>query len=34
VEHIAAEAGLRDKEIIRIHSSGGVYVLVGNADLP
>jgi 2-polyprenyl-3-methyl-5-hydroxy-6-metoxy-1,4-benzoquinol methylase len=29
VERIATQAGLRDKEIIRIHSSGGVYVLVG-----
>ena len=29
VERIATEAGLRDKEIIRIPSSGGVYVLVG-----
>jgi len=29
VERIAREAGLRDKEIIRIHSSGGVFVLVG-----
>ena len=29
VERIAAEAGLRDYEIIRIPSSGGVYVLVG-----
>ncbi|MCA1687217.1 MAG: class I SAM-dependent methyltransferase [Actinobacteria bacterium] len=29
VERIAAEAGLRDKEIIHIPSSGGVYVLVG-----
>jgi ubiquinone/menaquinone biosynthesis C-methylase UbiE len=29
VERIATEAGLRDKEIIRIHSSGGVFVLVG-----
>ncbi len=29
VESIATEAGLRDKEIIRIPSSGGVYVLVG-----
>jgi hypothetical protein len=34
VERIAAEAGLRDREIIRIHSSGGVYVLVGNVGLP
>ncbi len=29
VERIATEAGLRDYEIIRIPSSGGVYVLVG-----
>jgi 2-polyprenyl-3-methyl-5-hydroxy-6-metoxy-1,4-benzoquinol methylase len=29
VERIATEAGLRDSEIIRIPSSGGVYVLVG-----
>jgi ubiquinone/menaquinone biosynthesis C-methylase UbiE len=29
VERIATEAGLPDKEIIRIHSSGGVFVLVG-----
>jgi 2-polyprenyl-3-methyl-5-hydroxy-6-metoxy-1,4-benzoquinol methylase len=29
VERIATEAGLRDKEIIRIPSSGGVFVLVG-----
>jgi len=29
VERIAAEAGLRDKEIIRIRSSGGGFVLVG-----
>jgi len=29
VERIATEAGLRDNEIIRIPSSGGVYVLVG-----
>ncbi len=29
VERIATEAGLRDKEIIRIHSSGGAFVLVG-----
>jgi 2-polyprenyl-3-methyl-5-hydroxy-6-metoxy-1,4-benzoquinol methylase len=29
VERIATEAGLRDREIIRIPSSGGVYVLVG-----
>jgi trans-aconitate methyltransferase len=29
VERIATEAGLQDKEIIRIPSSGGVYVLVG-----
>lgn len=29
VERIASEAGLRDKEIIRIPSSGGVFVLVG-----
>lgn len=29
VERIATEAGLRDKEIIRIQSSGGVFVLVG-----
>jgi len=29
VERIAREAGLRDKEIIRIPSSGGVFVLVG-----
>ena len=29
VERIATEAGLRDKEIIRIHSSGGSFVLVG-----
>ncbi len=29
VECIATEAGLREKEIIRIPSSGGVYVLVG-----
>ncbi len=29
VERIATEAGLRDRDIIRIHSSGGVYVLVG-----
>jgi ubiquinone/menaquinone biosynthesis C-methylase UbiE len=29
VERIATEAGLREKEIIRIPSSGGVYVLVG-----
>jgi 2-polyprenyl-3-methyl-5-hydroxy-6-metoxy-1,4-benzoquinol methylase len=29
VERIATEAGLRDKEIIRIPSSGGVYVLIG-----
>ena len=29
VERIATEAGLRDTEIIRIPSSGGVYVLVG-----
>ena len=36
VECIAREAGLRDKEIIRIQSSGGVYVLVGKrtADAP
>ena len=36
VERIAREAGLRDKEIIRIQSSGGVYVLVGKrtADAP
>jgi ubiquinone/menaquinone biosynthesis C-methylase UbiE len=32
VERIATEAGLRDKEIIRIPSSGGVYVLVGMTD--
>ncbi len=32
VERIATEAGLRDKEIIRIPSSGGVYVLVGTTD--
>ena len=31
VERIATEAGLRDREIIRIPSSGGVYVLVGRA---
>ncbi len=30
VERIATEAGLQDKEIIRIPSSGGVYVLVGS----
>jgi SAM-dependent methyltransferase len=29
VERIATEAGLAEKEIIRIPSSGGVYVLVG-----
>ena len=29
VERIAGEAGLREREIIRIPSSGGVYVLVG-----
>ena len=29
VERIATQAGLRDREIIRIRSSGGVYVLVG-----
>ena len=29
VERIASEAGLRDREIIRIPSSGGVFVLVG-----
>jgi 2-polyprenyl-3-methyl-5-hydroxy-6-metoxy-1,4-benzoquinol methylase len=29
VERIATEAGLREKEIIHISSSGGVYVLVG-----
>ncbi len=29
VERIASEAGLRDKDIIRIPSSGGVFVLVG-----
>lgn len=29
VERIATEAGLQDKEIIRIHSSGGSFVLVG-----
>ena len=29
VERIATEAGLRHKEIIRIPSSGGVFVLVG-----
>ena len=29
VERIAREAGLRDREIIRIPSSGGVFVLVG-----
>jgi ubiquinone/menaquinone biosynthesis C-methylase UbiE len=29
VKRIATEAGLRDKEIIRIPSSGGVFVLVG-----
>ncbi len=29
VKRIATEAGLRDKEIIRIPSSGGVYVLIG-----
>jgi 2-polyprenyl-3-methyl-5-hydroxy-6-metoxy-1,4-benzoquinol methylase len=29
VERIATEAGLLDKEIIRIHSSGGSFVLVG-----
>ena len=29
VERIAMEAGLRDKNIIRIHSSGGSFVLVG-----
>ncbi len=29
VERIATEAGLQDREIIRIPSSGGVYVLVG-----
>jgi 2-polyprenyl-3-methyl-5-hydroxy-6-metoxy-1,4-benzoquinol methylase len=29
VERIATEAGLRDKEIIRIRSSGGGFVLVG-----
>ena len=29
VERIATEAGLRDKEIIRIPSSGGSFVLVG-----
>ncbi len=29
VERIAKEAGLRDMEIIRIPSSGGVFVLVG-----
>jgi 2-polyprenyl-3-methyl-5-hydroxy-6-metoxy-1,4-benzoquinol methylase len=29
VERIATEAGLQDKDIIRIHSSGGSYVLVG-----
>jgi SAM-dependent methyltransferase len=32
VERIATEAGLRAKEIIRIPSSGGVYVLVGMTD--
>jgi ubiquinone/menaquinone biosynthesis C-methylase UbiE len=32
VERIATEVGLRDKEIIRISSSGGVYVLVGTTD--
>jgi cyclopropane fatty-acyl-phospholipid synthase-like methyltransferase len=32
VERIATEAGLRDKEIIRIPSSGGVYVLVGTTE--
>ena len=30
VERIATAAGLRDREIVRIPSSGGVYVLVGN----
>ena len=29
VERIATEAGLHDREIIRIDSSGGVFVLVG-----
>ena len=29
VERIASEAGLRDWEIVRIDSSGGVFVLVG-----
>lgn len=29
VERIATEAGLKDREIIRIDSSGGVFVLVG-----
>jgi hypothetical protein len=29
IERIATEAGLQDKEIIRIHSSGGGFVLVG-----
>jgi glucosamine 6-phosphate synthetase-like amidotransferase/phosphosugar isomerase protein len=29
VECIATEAGLQAKEIIRIHSSGGTFVLVG-----
>jgi hypothetical protein len=29
VERIATEAGLRDKKIIRIDSSGGSFVLVG-----
>ena len=29
VERIATDAGLRDREIVRIHSSGGVFVLVG-----
>lgn len=33
VERIAAEAGLREMEIIRISSSGGVYVLVGRCKI-
>jgi ubiquinone/menaquinone biosynthesis C-methylase UbiE len=32
VERIASEAGLREKEIIPIDSSGGVFVLVGRPD--
>jgi hypothetical protein len=30
VERIVAEAGLRHRKIIRIDSSGGVFVLVGS----